>query len=92
MTTDDDLRRRVDEYARRTDKVNQGKAAVSGQLAAKKAQLEELLGEIRAAGYDPKTILAERDKAKGELVSLLDDYEKNLTNAETALAGFQENP
>jgi multidrug resistance efflux pump len=88
--TDDDLRRRVDDVTRRTDSVREAKASVNGQLAAKKKQLEELLDEIRKEGLDPRTLIAERDKAKGELVSLLDTYEKDLTGAEAALAFFQE--
>jgi hypothetical protein len=88
-TSPEDLRRRIESAIKRTETVNQKKAALGGQLKSKKEELAALMGEIKAAGLDPKNLKAERDKVQAELYEMLTGYEKKLADVETALASFE---
>jgi chromosome segregation ATPase len=86
--TPEELRRKIDDLSKRTDAFNTKKASLSGRLQAKKDELAQLIVEIRNAGYDPRTLRAERDKTQGTLEEMIVAYEKDLVAAETAIAGY----
>lgn len=86
--TPDELRRKIDDLAKRTDTVNSKKSTLSGKLQAKKEELAQLVVEIKAAGYDPKTLREERDKVQAQLTEMITAYESDLVAVETALAGY----
>jgi hypothetical protein len=86
--TPDELRRKIDDLTKRTDLVNNKKATQSGKLQARKDELAQLILEVRAAGYDPKTLREERDKAQNVLIEMVNEYETRLIAVETALAGY----
>ena len=66
------------------------RASLSGQLQAKKQELQAILDEIRAAGYDPKNLASDHDKAAQELEGMISDFDKKLSEVETALATFDK--
>jgi len=85
----EDIQRKVTDLTKRTDTVTKKRAMLHGQLEEKKKQLAELLQEIRAAGYDPKTLHVEKDRLQKELLGELESYEKELAEVEKALAMFE---
>lgn len=86
--TPEELRKKIEDLSKRTDVVNTKKSTLSGKLQAKKEELAQLIVEIKAAGYDPKTLRQERDKVQAELTDLVTSYESDLVAVETALAGY----
>jgi chromosome segregation ATPase len=90
MATPDEVRKKIDDLARRSDAVNRKKSELQGLLAAKKEELAALVKEIKAAGIDPKNLTAERDKAKTDLESMIASYEKDLEATEKALAAYDK--
>lgn len=90
MATPEELRKKIEELARRTDTVNRRKSELQGMLQSKKDELAKLLIEIKSAGVDPKNLTAERDKAKTDLESMIASYEKDLAATEAALAAYDK--
>ena len=90
MATPDELRKKIEDLAKRTDTVNRRKSELQGLLQAKKEELAKLLTEVKAAGVDPKNLTAERDKAKTDLESMIASYEKDLAATEQALAAYDK--
>lgn len=90
--TDDQLASKLDDLARRTDAVNKAKANAQGALAAKKAQMQDLLAEIRSVGLSPDTLVASRDQLRQELITEAAKYEQDLAAAEQALSALQSAP
>jgi chromosome segregation ATPase len=88
-TSPEELRRRIESAIKRTETVNQKKAALGGQLKAKREELAALVEEIKAAKLDPKNLKPERDKVQAELYDMLVGYEKKLADVEAALASFE---
>jgi len=86
----DDIKKKIDELQRRHNAVIQKKAGLAGQLQAKKEELATIVQEIRAAGFDPKNIAKERDKARKELEEMVVKLDKELTEVEQALSMFQQ--
>jgi chromosome segregation ATPase len=86
--TPDELRKRIDDLAKRTEAVNTKRSNLTGKLQAKKEELAQLIVEIRAAGYDPKTLREERDKVQAQLTDMIASYEADLVSVESALAGY----
>ena len=86
----EDLKKKVDDLLRRTEAVNKKKANLQGQLQAKKEELAALITEIRAAGYDPKTLAAEETRVRQELETLVANYETDLAAVETALSAYDK--
>lgn len=86
----DEIKSKIDNLQKRSDVVIKKKAAFGGQLQSKKEELEALVKEIKDAGYDPKTLVTERDRAKSELEAMIEVYEKELAKAESALALFEK--
>lgn len=90
MATPEELRKKIEDLAKRTDTVNRRKSELQGMLQSKKDELAKLLVEIKAAGVDPKNLTAERDKAKTDLESMIASYEKDLAATEAALAAYDK--
>lgn len=88
--TPDEIKRKIEDLQRRVEAVNTKKASFGGQLKAKKEELAALVQEIRAAGFDPKNLVAERDKAQAELETLMESFEKELQKAEDAMAVYEK--
>lgn len=87
--SDDSIKDRIDDLQRRHNAVVQKKAGLAGQLQAKKEELAAIVQEIKDAGYEPKKITHERDRAKHELETMIAKFESELTEVENALAAFQ---
>ena len=85
-----DVKQKIDELVRRTEVVDRKKSNLAGQLQSKKEELAALIQEIRAAGFEPKTLKAELDKAQAELEGMMATYEKNLTEVESALSAYDK--
>jgi len=68
----------------------QRKAALRGQLEARKEELVNLAREITEAGYDPKKLPEEVAKAKATLEAAVANFETELAAVEKALAAFDK--
>jgi hypothetical protein len=90
MATPEELKKKIEDLAKRTDVVNKKKSELVGILQAKKEELANLIKEVKAAGIDPKNLSAERDKAKNELEAMIAAYDKDLTATEQALAAYNQ--
>lgn len=88
--TPDEIKLKIEDLLRRHDAVTNRKAVFQGQLQAKKEELASLIQEIKAAGYDPKKLVAERDKAQQELVTMITKFETDLAAVERALAALDK--
>ena len=86
--TPEELRKKIDDLTKRTEAVNMKRSTLSGKLQAKKDELAQLIVEIKAAGYDPKTLREERDKVQTQLTEMVSTYEADLVAVEAALAGY----
>ncbi len=86
--TPEEIKRKFDDLSRRTATANNIKATAAGQFQAKREELEALIAEIKAAGYDPKNLVAERDRVQKELEAQLAVYERDLAAVEQALATY----
>lgn len=84
----DDLTKKIEDLQTRHAKVLKWKAELGGELKSKKEELAALVKEIQAAGYNPKTLVEERDKTQKELEELMADFEKGLVEAETSLSAY----
>jgi len=88
--TPDEIKRKIDDLLKRHDTVTKKKAGLGGQLQAKKEELAQILQEAKAAGYDPKNLASERDKAQKDLESMITDFETKLVEVEGAVAAFDK--
>lgn len=88
--TADEIKKKIEDLQKRTEVVVKKKATFGGQLQAKKEELAALIKEIKAAGYDPKNLVSERDKAQKELEEMISTYETDLTQVEDALAVYEK--
>lgn len=86
--TPEEIRKKIDDLTKRTEAVNTKKSTLSGKLQVKKEELAALIVEIKAAGYDPKTLREERDKVQTQLTEMIQTYESDLSAVETALASY----
>jgi chromosome segregation ATPase len=86
----EEIKRKIDDIQKRYDSAVQKRAGVSGQLQAKREELAAIIQEIKTAGYDPKTLASDRDEAERVLVTKVAEYEKQLSEIETALAPFDK--
>lgn len=84
----EDLGAKIDMLNRRYSSVLKRKAELGGALQTKKEELADLIREIQDAGYNPKTLVEDRNKAQAELEALVSKFENDLNEAETALAGY----
>lgn len=88
MRTPEEIKTKIEELQERHEAVSTKRASLGGQLQAKKEELAKIIQEVKAAGYDPKNLASERDKAQQELEVMLEDFEEKLTAVETAIAAF----
>ena len=88
--TPEDIKRKIEDLSRRTEVASKKKAQLEGQIQQVKENLAELITEIKAAGYDPKTLSAERDKAEAQLLAEIAEYETKLAEVEKALADYDK--
>lgn len=86
----EEIRKSVETALRRKDSVDQNKAALGGQLQAKKDELATVVKEVRDAGYDPRTLAQTRDKVQAELEEMVANLNKELDVAETAIAALKK--
>lgn len=86
----DEIKKTIDDLSRRTEVVTKKKSQLEGQVQQVKEDLAALIMEIQAAGYDPKTLSAERDKAEAELLAEIEAYETKLAVVEKALAEYEK--
>jgi chromosome segregation ATPase len=85
-----ELKQVVDGLMQRYAVASKKRSELKGQLDAVQADLSALADEIRSAGYDPKTLKADRDKAEKELEVLIRSFDKELTEVETAIKTFEQ--
>ena len=85
-----ELKDRANKLMSRYETANKKRSELRGQLNAIKAELSALGDEIKAAGFDPKTLRAERDKAHQELENLIESFESELAVVEKAISAFEE--
>jgi len=88
--TPDEIKKKIEDLSRRTEVVSKKKSQYEGQLQKVKEDLADLVTEVKAAGYDPKTLSAERDKAEASLLQEIAEYETKLLAVETSLAGYDK--
>lgn len=88
MKTPEEIKTKIDELLRRHSVATKKKSELSGQLQAKKEELASLVEEIKAAGFDPKNLGAERDRLMKEVEEKSADFEQKLVAVEEALNSF----
>ena len=72
----------------RHSRILRRKSELSGELKSKKEELAALVREISDSGYNPKTLVEERNKTQRELEDLIETYEKQLTEVESTFAEY----
>ena len=80
--TPDKLQEKVSSIIQRHTRILRRKSELSGELKSKREELAALVREIDAAGYNPKTLVEERNRTQQELEDMLVDYDKQLTEVE----------
>lgn len=88
--TPDEIKAKIDNLLKRHDAAVKKKAGLGGQIQAKKDELNLILQEVRAAGFDPKTLANDRDKTQRDLETMIVDFETKLTEVEGAIASFDK--
>lgn len=86
----DELSTQIDSLQKRYANVLRRKAELGGALKAKKDELAQLVQEIEDAGYNPRTLVEDRNKAQEELEQLVVTFERDLVDAETALSAYDK--
>jgi uncharacterized protein YoxC len=86
----EELKTKIDSLQKRHKAVLEKRAQLSGQIQAKRQELNDIIAEIKTAGYDPKNLAAEHDKAESELEAMVAEFEKKLNDVEAALAVFDK--
>lgn len=86
----DPIETKIKDLVTRHGAAMQRRAALKGQLEAKKDELVQLAQEITAAGYDPKKLPDEVTKAKADLEASVATFENELVAVEKALAAFDK--
>lgn len=90
MASVDEINARVEELSRRHRQATERKSKLSGKLDEKRAELARLVKEIKAAGFDPKNLRAEKEKLEAELQQLMDTFDQELTRVEESLAEYEK--
>jgi len=88
MRTPEEIKAKIADLQTRHEAVTTRRASLGGQLHAKKEELATIIQEVREAGYDPKNLPGERDKAQQELEDLIEEFEQKLAAVEEALSAF----
>jgi SMC interacting uncharacterized protein involved in chromosome segregation len=82
LLTPDKLQEKVSSILSRHSKALRRKSELSGALKSKRDELAALVKEISDSGYNPKTLVEERNKTQRELEEMLEIYAKQLTEVE----------
>lgn len=90
MLSPEELTTKIQDLQTRHARVLKRKAELGGELKSKKDELQSLVKEIQAAGYNPKTLVEDRNKAQQELESLMEEFERGLIEAETSLTSYDK--
>lgn len=90
MTPMDELEQKIQDLQTRHARVLKRKAELGGELKSKKEELASLVKEIQDAGFNPKTLVEDRNKAQLELEGLMESFEKELVEAETSLNTYDK--
>lgn len=90
LLSPDKLQEKVASLASRHAKILRRKSELAGELKSKKDELASLVREIQAAGYNPRTLVEDRDKAQAELENLIVQYDSQLTDVERTLAEYDK--
>lgn len=90
MLAPDELERKIADLISRNQRVLKRKTELGGELKSKKEELANLVAEIKAAGYNPKTLVEDRDKTQQELEDLMISFEKGLVEAETTIEDYDK--
>lgn len=90
MDSLENMQARVEDLLRRHRAADAKKSKLAGQLEVKREELAKLGQEIKKAGYNPKNLRAERDRAAEELEGLIETFSQDLTQVEKALAAIEE--
>lgn len=85
-----ELKTQVESLVKRHQVASSRKATLQGQLNAKKQELASLTQEIQNAGFNPRELRAEREKAQAELERLVDAFEAELSEVESALDSLEK--
>jgi chromosome segregation ATPase len=88
MLAPDKLQEKMASLSSRHARVLRRKAELGGELKSKKDELTSLVKEIQDAGYNPKTLVEDRDNAQRELETLIEKFEEELVAAETILEDY----
>lgn len=86
--TPDEIESKIKDLSGRHAKILKRKAELAGQLQAKKKELADLVQEITDAGFNPKTLVQDKEALQQELETLLSDFERELSASEDALKQF----
>lgn len=84
------VRERVEELTRRHQAASERKSKLTGKLEEKRSELAKLVKEVEAVGLNPKELKAERARLEEELSELMDTFEKELSQVETALDEYEK--
>ena len=88
MNSLDQIKEKVEELSKRYKAANTKKSTLTGLLQAKKEELATLKREIEEAGYDPKQLKENREQLAAEVVAMIENFDRQLSEVETALAQF----
>lgn len=83
------LREKFELLTRRYSDASEKRSRLLGKLDEKKADLTRLVEEIKAAGFNPKDLRAEKERLSSEVVELMTKFESELSNVETALKDLE---
>jgi hypothetical protein len=82
LLTPDKLQEKVATLIQRHSRILRRKSELSGALKSKKDELAALVKEISDSGYNPKTLVEERNKTQKDLEDMIEAYDKQLTEVE----------
>lgn len=88
LLSPDKLQEKVANITQRHSRILRRKSELSGELKSKKEELAALVREISDSGYNPKTLVEERNKTQRELEEMLEAYDKQLTEVESTFAEY----
>jgi len=80
---------RFQELSEQKNSNKEKKIRLETKLESAKTELKKIVGEIRAAGFDHKTLKEDLSTKKGELSAELDKYEKEIKEQTEALDAIE---
>ncbi len=86
----DKLQEKINSIITRHARVMHRKAELAGELKSKREELADLVREISASGYNPKTLVEERNKTQAELEQMAQDYESQLSEVEATFDEYDK--